>query len=95
MPEILVDRKIKRGGSEYLYFNEQLDWHSVAMLFSNIEEVARTSKKYQRQKSKYLAQTLPECTTKWVVLTYLMRELQFIIWIENQLIDFICPYFLT
>ena len=65
------------------------------MLFSNIEEVARTSKKYQRQKSKCIAQMLPECTTKWVVLTYLMRELQFIIWIENKLIDFICPYFLT
>ena len=51
--------------------------------------------KDQRQKFKHLAQMLSKCTTReCVVLTLLIRALQLIIWIENQLWDFIlCIFF--
>ena len=52
-------------------------------------------KKDQRQKSRYLAQTLSKCAIKeWVMLILFIRGLQFIICIENQVLDFIsCIFF--
>ena len=62
------------------------------------------SKKDQHQKSKYLSQTLSKLKAKKLgvgeeggggVMIKLIEELQLIIWIKNQLLDFTCGYFST
>ena len=50
-----VDRKMKRGDSQYLYSNKiayckWLDRHSVTMLFSSVEGMTTTSTVPRRQK---------------------------------------------
>ena len=50
-----VDRKMKRGDSQYLYSNKiayckWLDRHSVTMLFSSVEGMTTTSTDPRRQK---------------------------------------------
>ena len=74
--EMPVNKKMKIGDFEYFYSDKvacckMLDRRLVTMLFSNVEAVKRTStvhqpagKKYRRQKSKYLSQTLSKCTIK-------------------------------
>ena len=79
MPKIPVDQKMKRGDFEYLYFDKVaqckfLDIHSVQCCSEMLKEWQQhllfpNDKKDQRQKSKYLAQTLSNYTTREKVVS--------------------------
>ena len=86
MPEMLVERKMKRGNFECFYFDnvayfKWLDRRLVTMFFVILKEWQQlllfpAGKKYQLQKSKNLAQTLSKyATNEWLVLTLLMKDL--------------------
>ena len=102
MLEIPVDIRMKRGDFEYLYSNK-VAWgrwlyrHSITILFSNADEMATkpTVPRWQKRSTSKIQVPCPDVIKIYKKGMGGVDLIELIIWIENQLLDFICAYFLT